>query len=107
MSVCRIELICLDFNKKDVGISIYLILSFCTQCTAAVKTFDVENEFHFLVICKQYVKLRSALYSHLSCPEFDQLNNQNKFCYMLTHTPVARLVGQFIIDAFDDRPVKT
>ena len=71
------------------------------------KVEDVENEFHFLVICKQYVKLRSVLYSHLSCPEFDQLNDQNKFCYMLTHTPVARLVGQFIIDAFDDRPVKT
>ena len=80
----------------------------CTNndVTAVVKTFDVETEFHFLVICKQYEKLRSVLFSRLSCPEFDQLNDQNKFCYMLTHTPVARLVGQFIIDAFDERPVK-
>ena len=78
----------------------------CTNndVTAAVKTYDVENEFHFLVVCKQHVNLRSVLYSRLSCPEFDQLNDQNKFCYMLTHTPVARLVGQFIIDAFDGRP---
>ena len=74
--------------------------------TSGVKTFEVENEFHFLVKCKQYDQLRIVLFSHLSCPEFDQLNDQNKFCYMLTHTPVARLVGQFIIDAFDERPVK-
>ena len=40
------------------------------------------------------------------CPEFDQLNNQNNFCYMLTRPSVARIVGQFIIDAFDERPVK-
>ena len=46
------------------------------------------------------------MFSRLSCPEFDQLNDQNKFCYMLTRTHVARIVGQFIIDAFDNRPVK-
>ena len=38
--------------------------------------------------------------------EIDQLNDQNKFCYMLTRTHVAPIVGQFIIDAFDNRPVK-
>ena len=35
----------------------------------------------------------------------DQMNDQNKFCYMLTCPQVARIVGQFIIDAFDARPV--
>ena len=86
---------------------------FCKQpkCTnndvsAAVKTFEVENEFHFLLKCKQYDQLRIVLFSRLSCPEFDQLNDQNKFCYMLTRTSVARIVGQFLIDAFDNRPVK-
>ena len=86
---------------------------YCKQpnCTnndsaAAVKTFDVENEFHFLVKCKQYDHLRNVLFSRLSCPEFDQLNEQNKFCYMLTRTHVARLVGQFIVDAFDNRPAQ-
>ena len=74
--------------------------------TAVVKTFEVENEFHFLVKCKHYDQLRNVLFSRLSCPEFDQLNDQNKFCYMLTRTHVARIVGQFIIDAFDNRPVK-
>ena len=73
--------------------------------TAGVKTFEVENEFHFLVKCKQYVQLHIVLFSHLSCPEFDQLNEQNKFGYMITRKHVARLVGQFIVDAFDNRPV--
>ena len=73
--------------------------------TAGVKTFEVENEFHFLVKCKQYDQLHIVLFSHLSCPEFDQLNDQNKFCYLLTRKHVARLVGQFIVDAFDNRPV--
>ena len=85
---------------------------FCKQpkCTnndvnTAVKTFEVENEFHFLVQCKQYEHLRNVLFSRLSCPEFDQLNEQNKFCYMLTRTDIARLVEQFIVDAFDHRPI--
>ena len=67
--------------------------------------FDVENEYHFLMCCKQYDQLRSVLFSKLSCPQFDQMNDQNKFCYMLTCPSVARLVGQFIVDAFDARPV--
>ena len=74
--------------------------------SAAVPTLEVENEFHFLLKCKQYDQLRIVLFSRLSCPEFDQLNDQNKFCYMLSRTSVARIVGQFIIDAFDYRPVK-
>ena len=80
----------------------------CTNnvATAAGKTFYVEHEFHFLLECKQYDNLRNVLLGRLSCPEFDQLNNQNKFCYMLTRPSVARIVGQFIIDAFDERPVK-
>ena len=80
----------------------------CTNndVTVAVQTFEVENEFHFLIKCKQYDHLRNVLFSDLSCPEFDQLNDQNKFCYMLTRTHVARIVGKFIVDAFDNRPVK-
>ena len=63
-------------------------------------------KMNFTFLCKQYDQLRNVLFSRLSCPEFDQLNDQNKFCYMLTRTHVARIVGQFIIDAFDSRPVK-
>ena len=42
-----------------------------------VITCEVENEFHYLVKCKQYDQLRNVLFSRLSCPEFDQLNDQN------------------------------
>ena len=58
---------------------------------SAVKTYDVENEFHFLIKCKQYDHLRTVLFSW--------------FCYMLTRTHIARIVRQFIVDAFDSRPV--
>ena len=85
---------------------------FCRQpkcknnCTTTPPSkFDVENEYHFLMCCKQYDHLRSVLFSKLSCPQFDQMNDQNKFCYMLTCPSVARCVGQFIVDAFDARPV--
>ena len=85
---------------------------FCRQpqCENIIVTtppdkLQVENEFHFLMHCKQYDRLRSVLFSKLSCLQFDQMNDQNKFCYMLTCPLVARLVGQFIIDAFDSRPV--
>ena len=38
--------------------------------------FDVENEFHFLMCCKQYDHLRSVLFKKLSCPQFNQMNDQ-------------------------------
>ena len=73
--------------------------------------FEVEKcacaIFHAFCMsdCNQYDHLRSVLFSKLSCPQFDQMNDQNKFCYMLTCPLVARIVGQFIIDAFDTRPI--
>ena len=79
----------------------------CKNCivTTPPDQLEVENEFHFLMHCNQYDHLRSVLFSKLSCPQFEQMNDQNKFCYMLTCPQVARIVGQFIIDAFDARPV--
>ena len=50
----------------------------CNLCTLNL----VGDEFHFLLECKQYDNLRNVLLGRLSCPEFDQLNNQNKFCYI-------------------------
>ena len=34
------------------------------------------------------------------------MTNQNKFAYLLTTQSVTKNVAQFIVDAFDDRPVK-
>ena len=63
----------------------------CKNCivTTPSDQLVVENEFHFLMYCKQYDNLRPVLFSKLSCPHFDQMNDQNKFCYMLTCPLVA------------------
>ena len=39
-------------------------------------------------------KIFSCPSTGLSSPEFDQLNEQNKYCYVLTCTSVACIVGQ-------------
>ena len=51
----------------------------CKNCivTTPPDQLVVENEFHFLMYCKQYDNLRSVLFSKLSCPHFDQMNDQN------------------------------
>ena len=67
---------------------------------------DVENEFHFLIVCSQYDDLRSVLYSKIESPTFATMTDQYKFVYLLTTQSVSKIVAQFIVDAFDDRPVK-
>ena len=66
---------------------------------------DVENEFHFLIVCSQYESLRNVLFSKIE-PIFNTMTDQNKFVYLLTNQSVSKIVAQFIIDAFDNRPVK-
>ena len=67
---------------------------------------DVENEFHFLIMCSQYDNLRNILYSKIESPCFATMTNRNKFVYLLTNQSVSKIVAQFIVDAFDERPVK-
>ena len=56
--------------------------------------------------CKQYEKLRSDLFSKVNLPNFSQLTDRLKFKYLLTCENLARAVGQYVIDAFDKRPIK-
>ena len=67
---------------------------------------DVENEFHFLIVCSQYDSLRNVLYSKIESPSFATMTDHDKFVYLLTTPSVAKIVAQFIVDALDDRPVK-
>ena len=67
---------------------------------------DVENEFQFLIVCSQYDSLRNVLYSKIESPSFATMTDHNKFVYLLTTPSVAKIVAQFIVDAFDERPVK-
>ena len=78
-------------------------LRFCIQPNCTVKNVSVEDELHFLCTCSHYANLRADLYSKINIPNFSELNNNDKFRYMLTTPTIARNVGQFIIDAFDSR----
>ena len=84
---------------------------FCTQPKCVNTTNingekSIENEIHFLLHCNQYSDLRNHLFSHLTLPNFHQLSDTDKFIFLLTNASVARLVGQFITNAFDARPCK-
>ena len=78
----------------------------CTNQTVPNCELLVEDEVHFMLHCKQYEKLRSDLYSKVCLPGFSELTDRLKFKYLLTCENIARIVGQFVIDAFDKRPFK-
>ena len=65
----------------------------------------IENEFHFLLKCSQYSDLRYDMFKKVKVEQhvFAQLNDQEKFVYLLTTQSEAKIVAQFIVDAFDER----
>ena len=78
---------------------------YCVQpnCNPSNGIIPVEDELHFLCICKEYDSLRKTLYSKIEFPSFEYLFDFEKFRYLLTSSHVARIVGQFIVDAYDLR----
>ena len=83
---------------------------FCLQpkCENTVSNLDdnlkhIENEFHFVMKCSQYHHLRSEMFSIIQVSEFVQMNDHEKFVFLLTTQSVAKIVAQFIVDAFDER----
>ena len=78
----------------------------CVNQTSPNCKFIVEDEVHFLLHCKQHEKLRSELFSKIDEPSFSALTDRLKVKYLLTCENIARVVGQFIKDAFDKRPIK-
>ena len=78
---------------------------FCCQpnCNLTPGLKLVEDEVHFLCVCNQYKNLRQILYSKIDHPGFSNMTVYNKFNFLLTTAPLARNVGQFIVDAFDHR----
>ena len=63
----------------------------------------VENEYHFVMKCSQYDQLRSEMFARIQAADFRHMNDQEKFVFLLTTQSVAKLVAQFIVDAFDER----
>jgi len=68
----------------------------CKNCPG-----DIENEYHFLIECKQYCQDRENLYNAIKrkCAQFTNLDDEGKFIYMLSAgVDVAELVAKFIYD---------
>ena len=63
----------------------------------------IENEYHFIMKCSQYDQLRSEMFAQIQADEFSQMNDDAKFIFLLTTPSVAKLVAQFIVNAFDAR----
>ena len=63
----------------------------------------IENELHFLTQCHQHDNLRADMYAKISIPGFYNFSEYDKFIYLLTCRDVAKIVGQFVVDAFDNR----
>ena len=83
---------------------------YCLQpkCKNNVMNLDdcskhVENEYHFLMKCSQYDSIRAKMFEQIQVVEFSLLNDDAKFIFLLTTQSVAKLVAQFIVDAFDAR----
>ena len=83
---------------------------YCIQpdCANQNANLTVEDERHFLICCEQYKNLRSKLFAEVSLcyPDFVLLSNYEKFNTLLTKSNIAKIVGQFINNAFDQRPIK-
>ena len=83
---------------------------FCIQpnCANLNTNLVVEDERHFLICCDQYKNLRLKLFADVSIcfPDFVLLSDYEKFNFLLTKSNIAKIVGQFIINAFDQRPIK-
>ena len=69
---------------------------------------EVEDERHFLINCHQYIDLRNELFKKVTelFPNFYTTCDYEKFYILLNSSNIARIVGQFIVDAFDERPIK-
>ena len=50
--------------------------------------------------------MRADLFTKEEIPGFSELTDHLKMKYLLTCKNIARTVGQYIVDAFDKRPIK-
>ena len=99
-------------TDRYLNIKIPSALRYCKQPNCQNMTnqhltnLKVEDEVHFLINCEQYQTLRNTLYSKITTPGFVHFSQFNQFSFLLTCSTVAKLVGQYIADAYDNRPSK-
>jgi len=74
----------------------------CKRCTLQ----EVEDEFHLIMKCPNYVTLRLTLLTkvHEICPNFQRLDDLNAFIYLISAAnKLAQHVAAFLHDAFKSR----
>ena len=55
--------------------------------------------------CSQYDQLRTEMFARIQAVDFSfsEMSVQNKFIFLLTTQHAAKIVAQFIVDAYDER----
>ena len=61
----------------------------------------VEDEIHFVTVCPKYNNLRKKLYAHVQFEDFSDLDNENKFTYIMVNHQ--RDVAKYVVSAMDIR----
>ena len=71
------------------------------------QTNEVEDEYHFLIKCQKFSSERNKLFSdmHMSCVNFLQLSEENKFLWLMTteDTLVLHKLANHIYTCFNIR----
>ena len=66
----------------------------------------IENEYHFLLHCSLYKRLRSDLYNKVHDAEFLTWDDDNKFKYLTCNPQIVKSTAQFLISAHNLRSTK-
>ena len=68
--------------EKGRHINIKLENRTCKNC----QSLEIEDEFHILITCPQYIAEREILFSYIAkyCINFKNLSDQNKFVWLMT-----------------------
>ena len=73
-------------------------------CAACNDGYSVENEEHFIFICKKYDSLRGPWNTCLQKPSnYEELSNDEKLRFILNSSENVKITAQFIINCFDSR----
>ena len=80
-------------------------LRICLVCNqGAFGGQNVENEHHYIFVCRAYTELRAIWMSKLILPEnFNGLQESEKLGIVLNDANNVKLTSQFLIDAYDMR----
>ena len=76
----------------------------CVQGNHEGHQDQVENEHHFIFICRTYANLRREWLEKITVPDnFDNLEQCEQLSIVLNHPDNVKLTSQFVISAFDMR----